>query len=62
MDEMNRLRVQFAKKLIKQGCLKKACLQNLYRDSGFACADDLEYFFAEFEGLSIKEFILTFNK
>ncbi len=61
-DEMNRLRVQFAKKLIKQGCLQKACLQNLYSDSGFACSDDLEYLFAEFEGLSIKEFISTLNK
>ena len=61
-DEMNRLRVQFAKKLIKQGCLQKACLQNLYSDSGFDCSEDLEYFFSEFEGQSIKEFILTFNK
>jgi hypothetical protein len=61
-DEMNRLRVQFAKKLIKQGCLQKACLQNLYSDSGFDSSEDLEYFFSEFEGQSIKEFILTFNK
>lgn len=61
-DEMNRLRVQFAKKLIKQGCLQKACLQNLYSDSGFDCSEDLEYFFSEFEGQSIKEYILTFNK
>lgn len=61
-DEMNRLRIQFAKKLIKQGCLQKACLQNLHSDSGFDCSEDLEYFFSEFEGQSIKEFILTFNK
>lgn len=61
-DEMNRLRVQFAKKLIKQGCLQKACLQNLYSDSGFDSSEDLEYFFSEFEGQSIKEFILIFNK
>jgi len=60
-DEMNRLRVQFAKKLIKQGCVKKACLQNLFRDSGFNSSADLEHYFLEFEGKSIKDFILTIN-
>ncbi|TBH70010.1 hypothetical protein [Aquirufa antheringensis] len=58
-DEMNRLRVQFAKNLIKQGCQQKACLNNLYKDSGFARAEDLEHYFSEFEGLTVKEFILT---
>ena len=61
-DEMNRLRVQFAKKLIIQGCLQKVCLQNLYSESGFSCPEDLESFFSEFEGQSIKEFIRTINK
>jgi transcriptional regulator GlxA family with amidase domain len=58
-DEMNRLRVQFAKNLIRQGCTKKACLQSLFSECGFSCSTDLEKFFLEFEGQSIKEFIHT---
>lgn len=61
-DEMNRLRVQFAKKLIKQGCLQKVCLDNLYKESGFNCSVDLEANFLEFEGQSMKEFIQTIIK
>jgi len=61
-DEMNRLRVQFAKNLIKQGCLQKSCLQNLFKESGFDCAADFASYFAEFEGKSVKEFILTLKK
>jgi hypothetical protein len=59
---MNRLRVQFAKNLIKQGCLQKSCLQNLFKESGFDCAADFAFYFAEFEGKSVKEFILTLKK
>jgi hypothetical protein len=56
-DEMNRLRVQFAKQLIRQGCLQKSCLSKLYSESGFNCESDLEHFFSDFEGMSIQEFI-----
>lgn len=61
-DEMNRLRVQFAKQLIRQGCMQKSCLSHLHLDSGFNNEEDLQHFFVEFEGLSIKEFIGTINK
>jgi hypothetical protein len=61
-DEMNRLRVQFAKNVIMQGCVQKSCLQNLFSDSGFSCSKDLEKYFLEFEGQSIKDFILSINK
>lgn len=61
-DEMNRLRVQFAKQLIRQGCMQKSCLSHLHLDSGFINEEDLQHFFVEFEGLSIKEFIGTINK
>jgi len=56
-DEMNRLRVQFAKNLIKQGCL-----QNLFKESGFDSAEDLAYYFEEFEGKSVDEYIITLKK
>lgn len=56
-DEMNRLRVQFAKSLITRGCLDENCLQDLYQDSGFSTAKDLDYYFLEFEGRSIKSFV-----
>jgi hypothetical protein len=58
-DEMNRLRIQYAKNLIKQGCLKKSCLKGLFKDSGFENDEKLNYFFLEFEGVSVKEFIQT---
>lgn len=61
-DEMNRLRVQFAKNLIKQGCIKKACLNNLYMESGFSTSKDLEFYFLEFEGLTIQGFIQSITK
>lgn len=61
-DEMNRLRIQFAKNLIKQGCLQKSCLQSLFKDSGFECAEDLSFYFSEFEGKSVEDFILTLKK
>jgi hypothetical protein len=54
---MNRLRVQFAKNLIKQGCL-----QNLFKESGFDSAEDLAYYFEEFEGKSVEEYIITLKK
>ncbi len=60
-DEMNRLRIQFAKNLVKQGCQRKACLANLYSDSGFDCQEDLTFYFAEFEGESLNDFILKFK-
>lgn len=56
-DEMNRLRIQFAKQLIRQGCLQKSCLSTLHVESGFKCEADLEHFFSDFEGMSIKEYI-----
>lgn len=56
-DEMNRLRIQFAKQLIRQGCLQKSCLSTLHAESGFNCEADLEHLFYDFEGMSIKEFI-----
>lgn len=62
VDEMNRLRVQFAKKLIQQGCLNKSCLDDLCKESGFHCSADLEDSFLEFEGQSVKEFIQTIIK
>mgnify|MGYP000085141234 CR=1 FL=1 len=43
-DEMNRLRVQFAKNLIKHGCMKKACLKNLHLESGFSTSNDLDFY------------------
>jgi hypothetical protein len=61
-DEMNRLRVQFAKNLIKHGCMKKACLKNLHLESGFSTSKDLEAYFLEFEGLTIQGFIQSITK
>ena len=61
-DEMNRLRIQFAKNLVKQGCQQKTCLQRLFHDSGFKSEHDLAYYFKEFEGTSLAEFILTLKK
>ncbi len=58
-DEMNRLRIQYAKHLIKQGCLNKSCLKGLFKDSGFENDEKLQHFFLEFEGMSVKEFIQT---
>jgi hypothetical protein len=58
-DEMNRLRIQYAKNLIKQGCIKKSCLKGLFKDSGFENDEKLNYFFLEFEGVSVREFIQT---
>lgn len=53
-DEMNRLRIQFSKHLINQGRF-----ENLYFESGFKNVEDLEFYFQEFEGKSVNEFILT---
>jgi hypothetical protein len=61
-DEMNRLRVQFARNLIKHGCMKKACLKNLHLESGFSTSKDLEFYFLEFEGLTIQGFIQSITK
>jgi len=61
-DEMNRLRVQFARNLIKHGCMKKACLKNLHLESGFSTSRDLEFYFLEFEGLTIQGFIQSITK
>jgi hypothetical protein len=61
-DEMNRLRIQFAKNLVKQGCQQNSCLHHLFHDSGFDNEHDLEYYFKEFEGSSLAEFILTLKK
>jgi hypothetical protein len=60
-DEMNRLRIQFAKHLIKKRFEENVCLDNLYADSGFDCQADLTYFFAEFEGGSVDEYITSLN-
>jgi hypothetical protein len=61
-DEMNRLRVQFAKNLIKHGCINKTCLKNLHLESGFSTSKDLEFYFLEFEGLTIQGFIQSITK
>ncbi len=61
-DEMNRLRVQFARNLIKHGCMKKACLKNLHLESGFSTSSDLDFYFLEFEGLTIQGFIQSITK
>ena len=61
-DEMNRLRVQFARNLIKHGCMKKACLNNLHLESGFSTSNDLDFYFLEFEGLTIQGFIQSITK
>jgi len=61
-DEMNRLRVQFARNLIKHGCMKKACLKNLHLESGFSTSNDLDFYFLEFEGLTIQGFIQSITK
>lgn len=61
-DEMNRLRIEYAKKLIQQGCQNKACLQGLYTDAGFECEGDFEFYFKEFEGKEVKEFIRSLKK
>ncbi|MEN9960533.1 MAG: hypothetical protein RL045_785 [Bacteroidota bacterium] len=61
-EEMNRLRIQYAKQLIKQGCLEQTCLVNLFRESGFKNDEELALYFSEYEGKSIPEFILTIKK
>jgi hypothetical protein len=60
-DEMNRLRIQFAKNLIKQSDRKKTFLDNLFTDSGFNSQADLVFYFAEFEGESLNDYILKFK-
>lgn len=60
-DEMNRLRIQFAKHLIKKRFEENVCLDNLYLDSGFDCQADLTYFFVEFEGVSVDEYLTSLN-
>ena len=61
-EEMNRLRIQYAKQLIKQGCLEQTCLVNLFRETGFKNDEELALYFSEYEGKSIPEFILTIKK
>lgn len=60
-DEMNRLRIQFAKHLIKKRFEENVCLDNLHMDSGFDCQADLIYFFVEFEGVSVDEYLTSLN-
>ena len=60
-DEMNRLRIQFAKHLIRKGCEENTCLGNLYADSGFDCQADLTFYFAEFEGISVDDYLKNFK-
>ena len=60
-DEMNRLRIQFAKNLIKQSDRKKAFIDNLFTDTGFNSQADLVFYFAEFEGESLNDYILKFK-
>ena len=60
-DEMNRLRIQFAKHLIKKRYEENVCLDKLYLDTGFDCQADLTYFFAEFEGISVDEYLTSLN-
>ena len=60
-DEMNRLRIQSAKHLIRKRFEENVCLDNLYLDSGFDCQADLLYFFAEFEGVSVDEYLTSLN-
>ena len=56
-DEMNRLRIQFAKKLIQQGFLQNDNLDELSEQAGFTSKIDLGRCFAEIEGGSVEEFI-----
>ena len=60
-DEMNRLRIQFAKHLIKKRFEENVCLDNLHMDSGFDCQADFIYFFVEFEGVSVDEYLTSLN-
>ena len=56
-DEMNRLRIQFAKNLIYQSSEKEDELDQLHVQSGFSSKNDLGRCFAEIEGKGIGEFI-----
>lgn len=57
-DEMNRLRIQFAKNLIYQSSQKEDELDQLHVQAGFSSKNDLGRCFAEIEGKGIVEFIL----
>lgn len=61
-DEMNRLRIQFAKNLIQKGCLQAKCLDTLHIESGFLNKSDLSRYFVEFAGESMEEYMLKFKK
>jgi transcriptional regulator GlxA family with amidase domain len=61
-DEMNRLRVQFAKNLIQEGCLQAKCLDTLHIESGFLNKNDLSRYFVEFSGESMEDYMLKFKK
>jgi hypothetical protein len=60
-DEMNRLRIQFAKNLIQEGCIQSKCLDTLHIESGFINKHDLLKYFVEFEGESMEDYILKFK-
>ncbi|MEN9961556.1 MAG: hypothetical protein RL045_1810, partial [Bacteroidota bacterium] len=60
-DEMNRLRIQFAKNLIQEGCFQSKCLDTLHLESGFINKHDLLKYFVEFEGESMEDYILKFK-
>jgi hypothetical protein len=56
-DEMNRLRIQFAKNLIYQSSQKEDELDQLHVQAGFSSKKDLGRCFVEIEGKGIGEFI-----
>ena len=56
-DEMNRLRIQFAKNVIQQELLQEDDLDQLYMQAGFSSKNDLGRYFIEIEGEGVGEFI-----
>jgi hypothetical protein len=60
-DEMNRLRIQFARNLIQEGCSNANCLDTLHIESGFISKQDLSRYFVEFAGESMEDYLLKFK-
>jgi len=56
-DEMNRLRIQFVKNVIRQELLQEDDLDQLYVQAGFSSKNDLGRCFTEIEGEGVVEFI-----
>jgi AraC-like DNA-binding protein len=60
-DEMNRLRIQFAKNLIAQAEFQMESIDNLYKESGFESQAALVYCFSEFEGENLGDYVQNFK-